>query len=90
MGRKSGKVNPRRRPVTQEDVKKAAKSGVEQAVTSTQAIFFTILMDKEGWDKEKLQEFWRKIQNLADEILEGRVSIADLKRVLREEAEINI
>ena len=44
MSKKSHKkTNPRRIPATAADVKKAAKSGVEEAVSATQAIFFTVL-----------------------------------------------
>lgn len=90
MNKKRKKTNPRRVPATQADVKRAAKSGVTEAVSATQAIFFTVLMDKEGWDREKLTEFWGKVRDLSDEIIEKRVSVSDLKRVLREEAKIYI
>ena len=90
MGKKRGKVNPRRVPATAADVKKAAKSGVKETVSAVQTIFFTVLMDKEGWDKEKLRDFWGKVKDLSDEIVEKRVSISDLKNVLREEAQIYI
>ena len=85
---KSKKVNPNRRPATQADVKKAAKSGVEGSVSTTQGIFFSVLRDKEGFDKERLQDFWANVRKLSDEIVEGRVSVADLRLVLREEDDI--
>ena len=90
MPGKRKKVNPRKRPATAADVKKAVKASVQETVSNTQAIFFTVLMDKEGYDKEKLRDFWKKVQNLSDEIIEGRVSISDLRCVLREEAGIYI
>ena len=83
MSRKNRKVNPQRRPKPDTD-------GVRKAVSSTQAIFFTVLRDKEGYDKEKLADFWENVNKLSEEIIEGRVSVSDLKRVLREEAEIYI
>ena len=88
--KKTKKVNPRRRPATAEDVKRAAKAGVDETVSATQAIFFTVLRDKEGYDKEQLTKFWQEVKDLSDEILEGYVSINDLKRVLREEVGIYI
>ena len=88
--RKSKKTNPRKVIVTAEDVKKATKAGVNETVSATQVIFFTVLRDKEGYDIEKLKEFWKKVQSLSDEILEERVSIGDLRNVLREEAGIYI
>ena len=84
------KTNPRKIPVTAADVKKAAKSGVEEAVSATQAIFFTVLRDNEGYDNERLADFWRAVKDLSEGIIEGYVSISDLKHVLKEEAGIRI
>lgn len=85
---KRRKTNPRNMPATVADVKKAAKAGVAEAVTSTQVIFFTVLRDKNGFDKEELVDFWENVKSLSDEILEGRVSIGDLRHVLKVEADI--
>ena len=90
MAHKPKKINPRRRPATAADVKKAAKTGVEEAVSATQAIFFTVLRDKKGYDNDELQDFWDEVKVLSEEILEKRVSISDLRYVLREEAGIYI
>ena len=87
---KKRRVNPRRRPATVADVKKAAKSGVAEAVSGTQTIFFSVLRDKVGWDNEQLRDFWQKVKDLSDEVVEGRISISDLRCVLREEAGIYI
>ena len=89
MGKRK-KVNPRRVPATAADVKRAAKEAVAESVSQTQVIFFTVLRDKEGYDKEQLKEFWKKVQKLSEEILEGYVTISDLRNILREEAEIYI
>lgn len=83
MSRKNRKINPQRRPKPDTD-------SVRKAVSGTQAIFFTVLRDKEGYDKDKLLDFWENVNKLSEEIVEGRVSVSDLKRVLREEAEIYI
>ena len=71
-------------------MKKAAKTGVEEAVSATQAIFFTVLRDKKSYDNDELQDFWDEVKVLSEEILEKRVSISDLRYVLREEAGIYI
>ena len=88
--RKSKKVNPCRRPATQADVRKAVRANTDETVSLTQAIFFTVLRDKEGYDDEHLRAFWEHVKNLSDEIIEGRVSLTDLRYVLREEAGIYI
>ena len=42
---KQKKVNPRKRPATQADVKKAKNKATEQAVIATKVINFTALLD---------------------------------------------
>ena len=90
MAKKRKKTNPRRVPATLADVKKAAKIGLNEAVSDTQVIFFTVLRDKEGYEKEDLHRFWDKVKKLSEEIVEGYVTISDLRHTLREEAEIYI
>ena len=53
-------------------------------------IFMTVLLDKEGADKEILQRVWGEIESLSQSVKEKRVSIPDLKRVLDEEYDIQI
>ena len=86
--KKSDKVNPRRRPATEADMMRAVKIGTDEAVSLTRAIFLTVLRDKEGYDNDRLLKFWEEVESLSDEIVEGRVSLSDLKWVLREEAGI--
>lgn len=90
MAKRRKKTNPRKIPATAADVKRAAKEGVDGTVSGVQAIFFTVLRDKEGYDKERLHEFWENVKKLSEEIIEGRVTISDLRQVLREEAGIYI
>ena len=46
---------------------------------------FTVLLDKEHATPEILQRVWAEVDNLADSVTKGRVSIADLICTLREE-----
>lgn len=84
------KVNPRRRPATQADVNRARDQAVADAVHLCMAVFFTVLLDKEGADKEILHRVWDEVNDLSDSINKGYVTEADLKRVLREEYDIYI
>lgn len=54
------------------------------------AIFFTVLFDKGGADKETMQTIWREVENLSDSVVKGYVSVPDLIRVLDEEYDIVI
>ena len=86
----SKKQNPRRRPATQADVNRARDQAVADAVHLCMAVFFTVLLDKEGADKEILHRVWDEVNDLSDSINQGYVTEADLKRVLREEYDIYI
>ena len=86
----SGKVNPRRRPATTADVKKAAQRATNDALTASAAIFLTILCDKEGADAEIVQRVWQEMQELSQSIIDGYVSVTDLKDTLRKEYGVDI
>lgn len=84
-----GKTNPRRRPATGEDVRRAWDDGVLAGVTNACAIFLTVLVDKfDG--SPYIPDVWREINKLSEEIAERRVSVADLRAVLREEYGIEV
>ena len=84
------KLNPRRRPATAADVKKAKDKALVGAVHLAMTIFFTALLDKHGATAEDLQNLWKEIEELSDSIAGGYVSAADLRRVLRDEYDIRI
>lgn len=81
------KKNPRSRPATQADVKKAWEKGVLDGVANASAIFLTVLVDKFG-GADHVKDVWLEINKLSEEVKERRVSVADLRRVLSEEYNI--
>lgn len=81
---------PSRRPATQADVLRAKQKGVEDAVRLVQAMVFTILLDKEGYDEAGLQRVWAEMEYLADSINQGYVNLPDLVHILREEYHLNL
>lgn len=83
------KLNPRRRPATEADVDRAFEDGITAGVSNASAIFLTVLVDKFN-GADHIAEVWREIQKLCEEIVEKRVSIADLRKVLREEYGIEV
>ena len=81
------KTNPRRRPATEADVKRARDEAVKEAVHLASAIFLTVLVDKfDGADW--IQQVWEEVNKLSEEVIEKRVSVADLVHVLKEEYNI--
>lgn len=83
------KVNPRNRPRSEADVKRAEKVAVDKAVHVASAIFLTVLLDKFGGE-EWIPDIWREVNKLSEEISERRVSVNDLTTVLREEYGIDL
>ena len=81
------KKNPRSRPATQADVKRAWEKGVIDGVGNASAIFLTVLVDKFG-GADHIKDVWLEINKLSEEVKERRVSVADLRRVLSEEYNI--
>lgn len=84
-----GKVNPRKRPATWADVERAKDKAQNDALHLTMAIFLTVLVDKFN-GSDYVQDVWKEINKLSQEINEGRVNFTDLKRVLLEEYEIEL
>jgi len=78
------RINPHHRPATLADVKKAKSSAVLEATTAVSAIMLITLLDKYGFSKH-VQAFWADVNKLSEEITEGYLSIADIKRTLKEE-----
>lgn len=79
------KTNPRKRPVTVADLERVKKKAFKEAADYATAIFLTVLLDKENADKEAIIRVWKEINELCDSVIEGYVSVADLRQVLRDE-----
>ena len=66
------------------DVEKAKKEAVGEAMVLIESIVFTVLVDKYN-AADHIVDIWRDTEKLADEIIEGYVSVKDLVRVLQDE-----
>lgn len=84
------KTNPRKRPATHADILKAKKDATSEAISFAWAILFTVLHDKEGWGKVRLQRLWSEVGELSDSIAKGYVSVTDLKHALKEEMGVEL
>lgn len=73
------KINPRRRPASQADVKKAKDEAVSKAIVLAKALTFTALLDL-GFLKtpEEVRAAWDKTKYLADSVNQGYCSIQDM------------
>ena len=88
MSTSSKKVNPRKIPVNQADLKKAKKEAVKEAIRYHNVLTFTVLGDKFGFDHKKMHEFWGYINDLSDSLNEGYINFNDLRHVLEEEYQV--
>ena len=82
------KINPKKRPATQADVKRAKDRAQTDALNLAMVIFLTVLVDKQGYDKEHIREVWNEVNSLSDSIVQGYVSFTDLRKVLDDEYDI--
>lgn len=83
--KKKKKVNPHRSPRTQADVNRAKYGAIEDAIRMTKVLMFTALLDKKGFTLDDLVDVWEQVEKLSDSVTEGRITIADMACVLREE-----
>ena len=83
----SKKQNPRKRPAPWADVARAKKAASNEAISLAMAIFLTVILDKYGGE-DYIQDIWRDVNKLSQEVSEGRVNLWDLKTTLEEEYEV--
>lgn len=84
------KVNPRKKPASEADIKRAKDDAAEKAIKMSDILILTVLLDRFGFGVEELNEAWIALHKLADEISEKRVSLYDLRKVLRDEYYIDV
>lgn len=85
---KKKKVNPKLRPATQADIRKAKREATSEAISYAWAIMFTVMRDKFGYGPVRLQRMWGEVNKLSEAISDGYVNVKDLMEVLDKEAGI--
>lgn len=76
--RNKQKINPRRRPASQADVKKAKDEAVAKAIVLTKALTFTALLDEGIIKAEDVKRGWDKANYLADSTKRGYITLQDM------------
>lgn len=71
-------------PITQAQLNKVKREVAAQAVTDAMALFLTVLVDKFNGE-DYVKDVWREVNNLSDSVIQGYVSIHDLREVLYKE-----
>lgn len=89
MKKKKGKppnVSPSRMNA---EIRKAEDKAREEGLSLAMALMLTVLLDKFGAE-DHIQDVWREVEKLSEEVKEGRVNLSDLRNVLRKEYQIGI
>ena len=72
------------------DIDRMKKEVTTDAVKSAFAIFLTVMRDKWGFGHKRLNRLYKQIGDLSEQVGEGYISMAEIKRILREEMGIVI
>lgn len=84
------KVNPRRIPLSQADLERTKHKVQEDATKFISLLMLTVLRDKFGFGRTRLDRAWDAVNDLADSVAKGYVSVADLEKTLLTEANIRL
>ena len=86
---KSKKKNPQI-VIKESQLKKIKLECTEKAIDDALAIFLTVMHDKEGYGKTRMKRLHKRIEELADTVAEGYVTMGNLKKALKDECGIVI
>lgn len=67
------------------DIRRMKKEVTDDAVRSAFVIIFMVMHDKWGFGKKRLARLLKQTAELSEMIAEGGVSLAQLKRILKDE-----
>ncbi len=88
MSRK--KINPRRRPATQADVKRAKDESTEEAMRLVLYMVLYVLVDKHSATHEDVNQFAAEVNYVADSINRRYLKWQDIMRVLNDEYDVQL
>lgn len=88
--KKKRERKPSEIPATMADVIRAKAEATNKASRLAVIIFFSVLLDKEGYDRESLGRVWKHIEDRSEDIKTGRVKLTDWEKVLKEEYGIEV
>lgn len=86
----SKKTNPKRRPATGADVKRAKDAGMTFGVEFGINCVLHILLDKHNAPEEDIMQLRDEFMYLMDSIAKGYVTYADIRQSLRRENNLEV
>lgn len=72
------------------DVERAKQEAQAEAISYAMVIFFTVLCDKHAATDAELRQFWDEVNYLSESVVQGYVSLSDLRHTLRTERGIEV
>lgn len=82
------KINPRRRPCSEADVKKAKKDAEKNTLDMSITIILSALLDGGFLAPEQMHDAWEAINYKSDSINKGYCKPTDLIKMLNDEYDI--
>lgn len=82
---KTKRVNPRRRPKSEADVRKAKNEARDETMNTMMYMVLWVFADKHGANAEDLQKIKDELYDVADSINRGYIKWEDLRDTLEEE-----
>ena len=83
------KHKPKKHPQPSLSLEEARNQAKNQAIDFMGTILFTALCDACNKDAEFLKVVWEKAEKYSQEIVEGRINIKEMAKVLRDEYQID-
>lgn len=84
------KTNPRHRPATMADVKKAKQNATSEALRRMIYLMLYILIDKHDAPREEIQQLSEEVNYYADSITRGYVTWQDIEKVVVEDFGVTV
>ena len=72
------------------DIRRIKKEAADDAIRYATVLFLSVMRDTEGYGVKRLKRVYEAIEYLADSVSRGYVSLADLEKALKDEADIHI
>lgn len=84
------KTNPRHRPATMSDVKKAKQNATSEALRRMIYLMLYILIDKHDAPREDIRQLSEEVNYYADSITRGYVTWRDIEKVVVEDFGVTV
>lgn len=79
------RTNPRRKPASQADVERARLEGQAEGARYMAGALFMALTDTVAASDDDFQTIWNRAMKIHQEVIERRITWADIMRTLKEE-----